>query len=150
MALEHLQVHWFSLPVFCTAYADPSLAEHKFCYSVPKFLLLFLWYFSLCSLFAISRASVMWTSECACVSKEGGDEEEGRECVCDFHQLFVSFVCFTELQNNSTSSSPGIHMCSCRPESKYFKPAGHTVCQSFDPLLSQQVRSWRQWGSKWE
>ena len=52
----------------------------------------------------------MWTSECACVSKEGGDEEEGRVCVCDFHQLFVSFVCFTELENNSTSSSPGIHV----------------------------------------
>ena len=47
----------------------------------------------------------------------------------------MSFVYFTVLENNSTSSSLGIHMCSCRPESKYFKPAGHTVCQSFDPAV---------------
>lgn len=63
-----------------------------------KFLVLFLCYFSLCSLFGISRASVMWTSERACVSEERGGEEEGDSvCVIFLVSSIICFLCIVSL-----------------------------------------------------
>lgn len=79
------------------AYGDPSLAEHKFCYSVQKVSCIISLIFLL-MLFAIYRASVMWTSEGACVSEERGGEEEGESvCVIFLVSSIICFLCIVSL-----------------------------------------------------
>lgn len=117
MTLDYLQVCWFSLPVFCMAYGSPSLSEHGFSYSLLKFPCIISLILLLVFFFAISRASVMWTSECVfvCLRRVGGGRDRGRESMCVsvcmhvcvynlpsfFHYLFPLYS-FTALENNAT------------------------------------------------
>ena len=68
------------------AYGGPSLSEHGFYYSLVKFSCIISLILLLVFFFAISRASVTWTSECVFVCLRGvggrGQREGERVCVC--------------------------------------------------------------------